>query len=81
MVAMGCVLPLLVGGVLDHMYGSLNSFPRASCSHLVTCGSATSALAFTGAWRASTSRLPEQRHALEAAMLGAACYVVPRLLL
>ena len=81
LVAMGCVLPLLLGGVLDHMYGSLNSFPRASCSHLVTCGSATSALAFTGAWRASTSRLPEQRHALEAAMLGAACYVVPRLLL
>ena len=32
---------------------------------------------FTGAWRASTSRLPEQRRALEAAMLGAACHVVP----
>ena len=81
LVAMGCVLPLLLGGVLDSVYGSMLVGARASCSHLVTCGSATSALAFTGAWRASTSRLPEQRHALEAASLGAACYVVPRLLL
>ena len=76
LVAAGCVLPLLLGGVLDSVYGSMLVGARASCSHLVTCGSATSALAFTGAWRASTSRLPEQRHALEAAMLGAACYVV-----
>lgn len=78
LVAFGCVAPLMLGGGVDSLYGSLSHFPSLWCARLVTCGSATSALAFTGAWRAATSRLSEQRHALEAAGLGAACFLVPR---
>ena len=40
---------------------------------------ATAALAWTGGWRASFSRLAYTRHALESASVGFACLLLPKL--
>ena len=86
-VAGGVVGPLALGGaagILSRLALSPDGadlFPTRAAEAFVTTGVATSALAATGSWRAATSRLPEQRHALESAALGLACYALPKLLL
>eukprot|EP00629_Pelagomonadales_sp_RCC1024_P003348 CAMPEP_0119269704 /NCGR_PEP_ID=MMETSP1329-20130426/7002_1 /TAXON_ID=114041 /ORGANISM="Genus nov. species nov., Strain RCC1024" /LENGTH=266 /DNA_ID=CAMNT_0007269705 /DNA_START=211 /DNA_END=1009 /DNA_ORIENTATION=- len=72
--------PLLLGGLAEYAAPLSDAFPDAALATLAVVAAATSALAATAIWRAQISRLPEQRHALEAVCAGLACFLVPKVL-
>jgi hypothetical protein len=87
-VALGAALPLCCGGlaaacapaVAAGAYGaSLDGSSPAGAASFATFAAATAALAWTGGWRASFSRLAYTRHALESASVGFACLLLPKL--
>ncbi|KAH8090108.1 pyruvate carboxylase [Aureococcus anophagefferens] len=87
-VALGAALPLCCGGlaaacapaVAGGAYGaSLDGSSPAGAASFATFAAATAALAWTGGWRASFSRLAYTRHALESASVGFACLLLPKL--
>ena len=92
LITLGAVGPLLAGGLAaaaglpgslpGTALGSYGASPDGAAPQLTalfaTTALATMALAWTGGWRASFSRLDYTRHALESAAVGFACLLLPQ---